>query len=617
MSGPASGMPSRISILVLLLSAPVWAGWTEVLESAGLDRTNLTLIAGDSAEARAYGFRATAARVKVSSVTDVLQPELQIVWENAEEVPVFEVPPEARVFTRERWSNAPLAAGLKKGEEIILWTAADPGAKGYERFPYLVQALGLLGARPRFEGRHLWAFFDSSYRLRADVDFLAKRWRAAGLIALHVAAWHYWEPDKSRDEWLAKLIEACHRNAILVYAWIEFPHVSEKFWRDHPEWREKTATLEDAHLDWRMLMNLANPDCARAAGAGLESLAGRFDWDGVNLGELYFESLEGYANPARFTPLNDDVRKEFKTLHGVDPIAFFGPKNPHFEPQNGEKMRVFLDYRAALARRLQEEWLARLARLRDARPHLDLVLTHIDDRFDATMRDKLGADASRLLPVAEKYDATFLVEDPATVWHLGPGRYTEIARRYAALSSKPELMAIDINIVERYQDVYPTKQQTGVELFQLVRKASAAFPRVALYFENSILAPDWPWLAASSAVTVSERWDGDTLEVETARPTSVRWSECATVNGRHWPARNGEWILLPVGLSRVESCTGPHGPAPLKDFNGTLKDASLQNGRLTIEYESRTRAIAVLGGAQERVVMLPPGARRVTIDWRN
>ena len=24
-----------------------------------------------------------------------------------------------------------------------------------------------------------------------------------------------------------------------MYAWLEFPHVSEKFWDDHPEWREK------------------------------------------------------------------------------------------------------------------------------------------------------------------------------------------------------------------------------------------------------------------------------------------------------------------------------------------------------------------------------------------
>ena len=53
--------------------------------------------------------------------------------------------------------------------------------------------------------------------------------------------------------------------------------------------------------------------------------------------------------------------------------------------------------------------------------------------------------------------------------------------------------------MERYQDVYPTKQQTGVELFQLVHQAAASFPRVALYFENSILSADWALLPAAAS----------------------------------------------------------------------------------------------------------------------
>ena len=106
-------------------------------------------------------------------------------------------------------------------------TAAE---HGYERFPYLPQALTDLGLMPPFRSPRLWAFFDSSYRSRVDLDYFAARWRAAGIGALHVAAWHYWERDPEDDEYLRHLIEACHRNAILVYAWLELPHVSEKFW---------------------------------------------------------------------------------------------------------------------------------------------------------------------------------------------------------------------------------------------------------------------------------------------------------------------------------------------------------------------------------------------------
>ena len=137
---------------------------------------------------------------------------------------------------------------------------------------------------------------------------------------------------------------------------------------------------------------------------------------------------------------------------------------------------------------------------RQFRPDLDVVLTHVDDRFDTGMKDSIGADAARVLPLLDKHSFSFLIEDPATVWNLGPQRYPEIAKRYQPLTPHTEKLAIDINIVDRYQDVYPTKQQTGTELFELVHLASTAFPRVALYFENSILKPDLGLLAASSAV---------------------------------------------------------------------------------------------------------------------
>src|ERR1041385_3241135 len=108
-----------------------------------------------------------------------------------------------------------------------------------------------------------------------------------------------------------------------VYAWLELPHVSEKFWNDHPEWREKTALLQDAELDWRKLMNLANRSAFAKVSEGVRDLLGRFDWDGVNLAELYFESLEGFENPARLTPMNDDVRAEFRREAGFDPVNLF------------------------------------------------------------------------------------------------------------------------------------------------------------------------------------------------------------------------------------------------------------------------------------------------------
>ena len=294
-------------------ASPEWPGRVE--------RGSILILEGESSLADLFGFERAKGmdNVKVASLTDIHRPGLSIVWEKGLELPAFEIPAGAEVFARERWSGAPLSAGFRRGAGAVLWVAAPPGERGYERFPYLLQALVDLGLEAPFESSRLWAFFDSAYRSRVDPDYFAQRWGKAGIAALQVAAWHFYEPDAEQDAYLRKLIEACHREGILVYAWLELPHVSDKFWNDHPEWREKTGVLQDAQLDWRKLMNLANRDCFRAVAGGVRELAARFDWDGINLAELYFESLEGTGNPSRFTPMNGDVRAEFRQVRGIRP----------------------------------------------------------------------------------------------------------------------------------------------------------------------------------------------------------------------------------------------------------------------------------------------------------
>jgi hypothetical protein len=589
-------------------------GWSQILSSIGLqaggngvlvlregargqaatylaqvEAGTFLILEGQSEVAEALGFRPGSARVRVEGVEDLHRPELRIVWEKPLDVPVFELPEGARVFARERWQKAPLVAGMRRGAGAMLWVAVPPGAHGYERLPYLLHALCDLGFEPPFQARRLWAFFDSSYRARADLDYLARRWRTSGIAALHVAAWQYFEPDAQHDAYLERLIRVCHRNGMLVYAWIELPHVSERFWQDHPEWREKTAVLQDAFLDWRKLMNLANRDCFRAAAQGVHRLISRFDWDGVNLAELYFESLQGAANPSRFTPMNDDIRAEFRALEGFDPIELFTPgKKP--DPQ---RLRLFLDYRAAVAGRMQREWIAEMDAVRKEKPHLDMVLTHVDDRFDTGMRDALGADAARVLPLLDEREFTFMIEDPATIWNLGPQRYPEIAKRYQRLTRRTDKLAIDINIVERYQDVYPTKQQTGTELFQLLSLASQAFPRVTLYFENSILPPDLPLVAAATAAVTRVERIGPGLAVESKYGVGLPWKGPVRLNGRLWPVTDGEVAWLPPGTQVIEKGTA-EPPLRILDFNGDLRSASALPKGIEIGYKTFSRAIAAL-----------------------
>jgi hypothetical protein len=614
-----------VGVFVVRGKSPLTAEqWTERVEKGAF-----LILESESDLASALGFKATGKHVVVRGIEDVHNPQLQIVWEKSVDLPAFDIPAGARVFTCERWERGPLAAGYRRGAGGVLWVAASPGLQGYERFPYLLQALADLGFDPPFRSRRLWAFFDSSYRSRVDIDYFAERWRKAGISALHVAAWHFFEPDKERDSYLDRLIEACHKRAILVYAWLELPHVSEKFWNDHPEWREKTALLQDAQLDWRKLINLANPEASRAVEAGIDSLLTRHDWDGANLAELYFESLEGYANPARLTPMNGDVRREFRDAHGFDPVELFDPQSPRNPARDAAPMRQFLEYRAALAKRIQSEWIQRLESIRHSRPWFDLVLTHVDDRFDTRMRDLIGADASAILPLLARHDLTFLIEDPATVWNLGPDRYPRIAEKYNPLTTARDKLAIDINIADRYQDVYPTKQQTGSELFQLVHLAAASFPRVALYFENSILPPDIAMVPAAASVVSSVEHTATGLAIDSQDGAGVPWKGPALVDGRPWPVRDSERVWIPPGRHVVEPGQSD-SPVIIEDLNGDLRSAAVTAKGAEIAYRSSSRVLARLGRPAARlevdgqstkpemlegnVLVLPRGQHLVTIE---
>jgi hypothetical protein len=76
-------------------------------------------------------------------------------------------------------------------------------------------------------------------------------------------------------------------------------------------------------------MNLSNPDCARAVADGLRRVIGAHDWDGVNLAELYFESLQGTLEPI---PLHADERRYPRGVPqtgGFDPVELFDAASPN------------------------------------------------------------------------------------------------------------------------------------------------------------------------------------------------------------------------------------------------------------------------------------------------
>ncbi len=161
--------------------------------------------------------------------------------------------------------------------------------------------------------------------------------------------------------------------------------------------------------------------------------------------------------------------------------------------------------------------------------------------------------------------------------------------------------------MERYQDVYPTKQQTGTELFQLVHVAAQSFPRVALYFENSILTPDLPLLASAAASVDKAEQNGSRLVIESRNGVGVPWQGPALVNGRLWPVHSETMLWLPAGPNVIEPA--PKDPAlRMVDFNGDLRSASVVTDGLRFSYGSSARALALLNARPGKIEI--DGARK-------
>jgi hypothetical protein len=187
-----------------------------------------------------------------------------------------------------------------------------------------------------------------------------------------------------------------------------------------------------------------------------------------------------------------------------------------------------------------------------------------------------------------------LVEDPATLWNLGPERYSKLAEKYHELTPDRNQIAVDINVVERYQDVYPTKKQTGVELLELVHEAAVSFARVALYFENSLEKQDLALLpAAAAAATVHETQAG-ALRVNAQEPTRIAWQGAARMDGNLWPVSSGKEILAPAG-EHTFSANALQPTVTISDFNGEVRSAAAEIDRSDLSYTSRSRAVAVVG----------------------
>lgn len=464
---------------------------------------------------------------------------------------------------------AVVLARATAGAGTALALAADPfdeGLQGHELFPALGgEAARTLGGAdgPRRYAAEI--YFDPGNVSLSPAEVAA---RLQDARAVHVAGWNFAFLSRSFDYPYQELIDALHARGVRAYAWLEPPMVNLGMWTQHPECRERTQSGREAVVDWRSLIALSDARCFDLAWSIWRELLEEFDWDGVNVAELYFEA----GSPERFTPFHPSALRAF----GGDPAA---------DPEG------FLDWRTREVTRLNAELVSRI-RLLD--PGLDVQLTVIDDELDPKLGREVGSDVSALAAVAREHGAALQVEDPFTTWTDGPGRYETLEPKVTPLLPARRAF-FDLNVVQRAYPL-PTVQMTGAELSLSVMNAARASGRVAVYAAGTLTDADLaglPGAVAGGAATedgsVSAPWS-----VVVSTPDS-RYGRLY-LDGRPWPAAAGK-AIVPAGRHELAWRAGQDEYPALERLQGELRTASADASTLRISYAAESTAWAVLDSA--------------------
>jgi hypothetical protein len=546
----------------------------------------------------------------VDSIADSHHPDIPITWQ--EQMEVKEIDPKGlNIFCRDRVSGIPVLSGgsLGQGRFLYLGVPLDKSdGWGYSRFPFFHEAVvGFFHLKPYLKRNRLMVYLDWGFHYSENPESLARRLKGYGISEVHLSSWY--DVRQCRD-FFKQFITACHEEGILVYSWLELPMVTREFWNAHPEWREKTATGEDARVDWRLLMALEIPGCMEAVKSEIKKGINAFDWDGVDEAELYFESPLGVEEPENFTPLSNVVRDDFKSRYGVDPMELFNLQSTHFHKNDRETLDRFFQYRSELCTRLNRELLLFVKEMRQrntGRP-VDVMLTQVDSIIDTAMRDNIAVDPDAFMQLQQELGFTLQVEDPFTLWSRGPDRYRVIGTAYRSRMAEGARLTVDVNIVNRVDTRYPTSKQTGLEFLVLLSEASSHADQVCLYAAHTPNEFDYTYAPYALAGQAHLK-KNDRNQYSVSSPYTVLF-ETETdgkeflVNGKPWPCVNKMGVILPSGNSVVTE-TSPSAEAKsrlfITDLTAEIGTCSWSGKSIILRYNDKRNVLVSLNRKSGRV----------------
>ncbi|MBI1804323.1 MAG: DUF2334 domain-containing protein [Ignavibacteriae bacterium] len=613
----------------------------EFLENGGNVITD-----GKNDLAEEFGVKFASSTIKVERMRDHLYPEDPLVLNVPENVNRFDSGPDDEIFCSDERTEAAVAIGRKYGEGrfIFLGMRFDPVSNGgYSRFPYLLEYVRkYFMLQPILKRENLEVYFDDGYRHNVSIEDLVKRWGMAGVRVVHVVGWHQY-PTWTYD--YKRLIDLCHANGMLVYAWLDPPQVSEKFWTGHPEWQELNYKSEAVRPSWRYPVALTSAECLRAVKSVYTEFLQKYDWDGVNLAELYFDAGNGPKDPKLLTPMHSSARDLFCKRYGFDPAQILDPISQYYWKTNPLAWKQYEDFRVGILTDLHEEFLQLLTGIKAARPHLDIILTAMDNLGSPELRPNHGVDIERIIDLMKRYNFTLQVEDPQSEWSKDPRRYSTMGQRYQTLLGSGKKFMLDLNILqfrdEKKATPFPTLVQTGIESYLLAHAAALGAPRFSIYSESSTRPQDLRMMGyAASARAIMKRVPGG-WHITTPFPVVLElpkeFAALTTDDGQRITSDRGAF-LIPQGdhVLHAESyaSTDPFSSRPtggkLLSITGELGDLSTSNRSASFSYNSATRCIAsfthrpftlfvdgketnpqVMEGFHRFSVVLPPGEHTV------
>ena len=523
-----------------------------------VERGGLMITDGPSPLATKLGFKFSQEKVKIRGLRETTLPAPVFEWSEPAIEPSFTFE-SGLVLARDLDQNLPLAVMRLYGEGKVLYLATlfDPQTTfGLSRYPYLIYYLkNNLGIPLNIRRNSVELYFDPGLRQGVSLEKLVRHWRSCGVKIIYLASWHFYENYQFPYRYF---LDLCHRFGLAVYAWFEFPQVTPLLWEKNPEWREKQVNGQDARNGWRLPLNLFHPEARQATINFLREMLLNYDWDGINLAEISFDTAGGLLYPEKFTPFNSEVKKLFKEKEGFDLAEIFKPDSPYYWKRNPEARAKLMTFRCELIRELHLLFLEEIEKIRKMKKaEWEIIVTNYDSILHPEIIEECGVDTRLILDLMKTFSFILQVEDPARSWVELPSRYEKYFETYKNLVPDLNRLMFDINVVP-WRDIrrtpFPLAQACGSELASLVYFAARPSGRVGIYSEATINPLDLPLLpfVLGAEVEVVEK-DGKYIS-RSRRPFNLGINGSAWevwLNGQAWPLIYQNMVAVPAGENTI------------------------------------------------------------------